>query len=165
MIKGPGLIIEKYTDRYLKEVQALILAIQTTEFQVDIDLERQPDLNDISSFYQKGAGNFWIAKFEDKVVGTISALDIGNSQFALRKMFVDKNFRGKEFQVGQQLLDTLIEYARELNIKSIYLGTTEKFVAAQRFYEKNHFTEVEKDNLPKAFPIMSVDVKFYVLEL
>ncbi len=37
-------------------------------------------------FDQTGKGNFWVALYDDKVVGTISFLDIGNHQVALRKM-------------------------------------------------------------------------------
>jgi hypothetical protein len=44
---------------------------------------------------------------------------------------------------------------------AICLGTTEKFKAAQKFYERNGFEEIEKESLPKEFPIMSVDIKFY----
>ena len=43
----------------------------------------------------------------------------------------------------------------------VLLGTTEKFVAAQRFYEKNGFAEIEREELPVTFPLMAVDVKFY----
>lgn len=150
-----------YTDADKAEVQQLIVSIQRDEFGIDIDLPRQPDLNDILGFYQNGVGNFWVAKSEGKAIGTIALLDIGNSQAALRKMFVDRNFRGKEFKVGQRLLDTLIDHARETKIREIYLGTTAKFVGAQRFYEKNNFTEIDKRSLPEKFPIMSVDVKFY----
>jgi N-acetylglutamate synthase-like GNAT family acetyltransferase len=157
--------IEQYTDNHKQAVQNLILEIQRNEFQIDIDLDRQPDLCDITSYYQKGLGNFWVAMYEDKVVGTISLLDIDNKQSALRKMFVDKNFRGKEYKVGQQLLDHSIDYARQSTIKEIYLGTTEKFIAAQKFYEKNNFSEIDKNNLPGKFPIMNVDVKFYRLHL
>lgn len=157
--------IEIFSDKYKNAVQDLILDIQKNEFQIDIDLERQPDLYEISSFYQIGKGNFWVAKVGEKVVGTISLLDIGNRQTALRKMFVHKNYRGKEYKIGQKLLDTLIEYSRNIGISDIYLGTTEKFIAAQRFYDKNKFIEVEKNNLPRDFPIMTVDVKFYRLAL
>jgi N-acetylglutamate synthase-like GNAT family acetyltransferase len=47
------------------------------------------------------------------------------------------------------------------NITEIYLGTTEKFIRAQRFYENNGFIEIQKQELPKNFPVMDVDVKFY----
>ncbi len=159
------LLIEIYTDEYMNRVAEMILNIQRTEFGIPITLEQQPDLNDIPSFYQVKNGNFWIARIDEKVIGTIALLDIGNDQAVLRKMFVVKEYRGKEHGVGQALLDQLIEWAREKAITEIFLGTTEKFLGAQRFYEKNGFTEIPKQNLPKAFPIMEVDVKFYQFEV
>ncbi len=113
------------------------------------------------TFYQIKNGNFWIAIINKLVVGTIALLDIGNRRCALRKMFVLSKYRGKEFGVGQQLLNAFFEWAKNNNYEEIFLGTTEKFTAAQRFYEKNGFKQIEKDTLPKEFPIMAVDVKFY----
>ncbi len=52
-----------------------------------------------------------------------------------------------------------------VRLKEIYLGTTPKFIAAYRFYEKNKFEEIAKESLPTAFPIMSVDTKFYKYEI
>jgi len=155
--------IEVYTylDSYKQQIIDLILDIQRNEFGVPITLEAQPDLKSIPSFYQKDNGNFWVAIIENKIVGTIALLDIGNSRGALRKMFVHKDFRGKEYGIGQALLNTLLEWARQNNFKEILLGTTEKFIAAQRFYEKNGFSEIDKQLLPKEFPVMEVDVKFY----
>jgi len=157
--------IEIYTDTYKNEVADLILNIQTSEFGIPITLESQPDLNEIPRFYQKNNGNFWIAIIDNQVVGTISLLDIGNHSGALRKMFVNKNYRGKEFGVGQMLLGTLLDWARSKNITEIFLGTTEMFIAAHRFYEKNGFKEIEKQELPEAFPVMAVDIKFYQISI
>ena len=153
--------IEVYTDIYKNVVADLILVIQNSEFGIPISLENQPDLNAIPEYYQTNNGNFWIAKIDDEIIGTIALLDIGNYKGALRKMFVDKNYRGKETGVGQKLLNTLINWTRYKGFKEIYLGTTEKFLAAQRFYEKNGFKEIGKQELPASFPIMEVDVKFY----
>ena len=153
--------IETYTDNHKKEVADLILQIQKYEFNLPITLEQQPDLNQIPSYYQTNNGNFWIAKNENQIIGTISLLDIGNHQGALRKMFVQQNFRGKEYEIGQKLLDTLIKWARVKGFTEIFLGTTEKFTRAQRFYIKNGFEEVEKQELPESFPVMKVDNKFY----
>ena len=153
--------IETYTDNHKKEVADLILQIQKYEFNIPITLEQQPDLNQIPSYYQTNNGNFWIAKNENQIIGTISLLDIGNHQGALRKMFVQQNFRGKEYEIGQKLLDTLIKWARIKGFTEIFLGTTEKFTRAQRFYIKNGFEEVEKQELPESFPVMKVDNKFY----
>ena len=153
--------IETYTDNHKKEVADLILQIQKYEFNIPITLEQQPDLNQVPSYYQTNNGNFWIAKNENQIIGTISLLDIGNHQGALRKMFVQQNFRGKEYAIGQKLLDTLIKWARVKGFTEIFLGTTEKFTRAQRFYIKNGFEEVEKQELPESFPVMKVDNKFY----
>jgi GNAT superfamily N-acetyltransferase len=153
--------LKTFSDIYKRDVGKFILQIQRTEFGVPITLQEQPDLNDIPNFYQTNNGNFWVALVDKKVVGTIALLDIGNSQGALRKMFVHKDFRGKDFGIGQKLLDNLFAWATQKNFKEILLGTTEKFIAAQRFYEKNGFIEIDKGTLPKEFPIMKVDVKFY----
>jgi N-acetylglutamate synthase-like GNAT family acetyltransferase len=154
-------IVQVYSSIYQQQVIDLILSIQQIEFGIPITLEAQPDLENIPSFYQRDNGNFWLAMVENSVVGTIALSDMGNSRGALRKMFVHKNYRGKEFGTGQTLLNTLLECARGNNFKEILLGTTEKFIAAQRFYEKNGFLEIDKKSLPKEFPVMKVDVKFY----
>jgi N-acetylglutamate synthase-like GNAT family acetyltransferase len=153
--------IEIYTEKYKPDVAALILSIQNDEFGIPITLEMQPDLNEISRFYQVNKGNFWIARVDDRVIGTIALLDIGNNKAALRKMFVSGNYRGNKYGIGQALLNNLLQWARLKMISEIFLGTTEKFIRAQRFYEKNDFAEIQKQQLPKEFPVMEVDVKFY----
>lgn len=157
--------IEPFSNPYKEEVKELISAIQQQEFQVAIHINDQPDLENIPRFYQKNKGNFWIAKMNGSLAGTIALLDIGKDMAALRKMFVKKEYRGRETGVGQALLNTAISWAYEKKMKRILLGTTEKFLAAQRFYEKNNFVEIEKSSLPKEFPIMKVDVKFYEYQL
>lgn len=151
--------IDVYNDAHKQTVCDLILHIQRKEFAIPITIDQQPDLNNIPQFYQTNGGNFWVAKDNGKVVGTIALLDIGNNQGALRKMFVAEAYRGKE--VAKRLLTTLLAWARQKAFREIYLGTTEKFVRAQQFYEKNGFAEVNKSDLPAQFPIMDVDVKFY----
>ena len=140
----------------------VIVPIQQSEFGISITVEDQPDLRNIPGFYQRDAGNFWVALSGTRVVGTISLLDIGSAQAALRKMFVRAEHRGPQHQVARQLLETLIAWCHERQIREVFLGTTAKFVAAQRFYEKCGFVEIPKAGLPSAFPVMSVDTKFYV---
>lgn len=157
--------IHEFSAEYQEEILNLIVMIQQKEFEIAITAEDQPDLCNIRDFYQKGAGNFWVALFNNKIIGTISLLDIGHGRAALRKMFVDKAYRGERYQVAFRLLDTLIKWAKSKKIKEIYLGTTSKFLAAHRFYEKNGFCEIDKTALPGAFPVMKVDTQFYKFEL
>lgn len=160
-----GIRIIEYAASYQEDIIALILSIQQDEFHVAITREDQPDLSDIPGFYQQGKGNFWLAVYDDQVIGTIALVDIGNGQGALRKMFVKAAFRGGRYNTGHQLLQQLLSWAKQLDIGVIYLGTTEKFLAAHRFYEKNNFVQIEKRELPAAFPVMKVDNRFYQRKL
>ncbi|PEL14211.1 GNAT family N-acetyltransferase [Bacillus sp. AFS017336] len=154
-------IVKEYSNDYQAQVVDLILAIQQQEYNIKITKDDQPDLFTIEEFYQNGNGNFWMSLYGDKVVGTISLLDIGNQEVALRKMFVDKEYRGAKYKTASLLLNNAIKWAEEKSIKAIYLGTTPQFLAAHRFYEKNGFTSLEHTDLPENFPVMKVDKKFY----
>lgn len=147
--------------RFGSDVRELIVSIQRAEFGIEITAEHQPDLFDIPGFYQVGIGNFWVALAGSRLVGTISLLDIGNRQGALRKMFVHQDFRGRESGTAKRLLDALLAWAEQKELREIFLGTTEKFLAAHRFYAKNGFSEIAKSALPPAFPVMAVDTRFF----
>jgi GNAT superfamily N-acetyltransferase len=153
--------VEEYENRYQHQVVELILHIQRNEFGVPITREDQPDLASIESFYQKGTGNFWIAKHHDEVVGTIALIDIGFNQVALRKMFVKQTYRGAPYKTGQRLMDVAFQWMQSKGVREVILGTLERFEAAQKFYERNGFVEVLKADLPENFPRMTLDTKFY----
>ncbi len=163
--KSMQLTISPYDHGFREAVHSLIATIQQQEFLLPIRLEDQPDLLDIERHYQFSNGNFWIALADDTVVGTIGLLDIGNRQFALRKMFVSREFRGRERGVASALLHTAHQWARQLGYRSIFLGTTDRFMAAHRFYEKNGYSLIDVYGLPQAFPRMPVDNVFYAKNL
>jgi N-acetylglutamate synthase-like GNAT family acetyltransferase len=152
--------IMEFNALYTDKVIDLILNIQQSEFHIPITLNDQPDLNNIEGFYQK-KGNFWIALDNNDVVGSIAIKDIGNGDAVLRKMFVKHDYRGKEKGVSHGLLNTLMEWARQRQYDTIYLGTTLQFQAAHRFYDKYKFIEIDRKDLPETFPVMEVDKKFF----
>src|SRR4051794_13170968 len=98
-------VVTEYQSKFQEQVVELILSIQQNEYDIPITKEDQPDLFSIEKFYQTQNGNFWMALVEDRVVGTISLLDIGSQQVALRKMFVHKDFRGSAFGTARMLLE------------------------------------------------------------
>jgi RimJ/RimL family protein N-acetyltransferase len=154
-------IVKEYSYENQAEVVDLVLQIQQQEYNIPITKDDQPDLFAIEEYYQTGNGNFWVALYDKNVVGTISLLDIGNNQVALRKMFVTKEYRGGTYKTASLLLDTAIKWAKERSIKAVFLGTTPQFLAAHRFYEKNGFISIGLDDLPENFPVLQVDKKFY----
>lgn len=158
------IIIKKYAAENLEELIHMILTIQQQEFAIAITREDQPDLANIPQFYQQGNGNFWVALCGTKVVGSVGLIDIGNQQVALRKMFVSAAFRGPHFSVASSLLATVLAWVRQRKLQSIFLGTTDKFIAAHRFYEKHGFEKIDQADLPTTFPVMRVDTVFYRLQ-
>lgn len=155
--------IVPYEERHQTGIRDLIVPIQRNEFGFSITYEDQTDLHDIPGFYQRGGGEFWVALAGTEVVGSIALVDIGNAQGALRKMFVKTTYRGAPHRLGSRLLGRLLEHAAQRGIGEIFLGTTEKFRAAHRFYEKSGFQRVEERDLPERFPRMNVDTRFYRL--
>lgn len=157
--------IVPFRPEYQDAVETLVLHIQRDEFGFDVTRDQQPDLMDITGMFQRGSGNFWVALNSDNVIGTIGIVDISNQQLALKKMFVAEQFRGKEFGVGQSLLNTVLDWCKQHAIAQVFLGSTDRMHAAHRFYEKNGFVELQMDQLPPLFPIVFVDRKFYRLDL
>ncbi|WP_244479290.1 MULTISPECIES: GNAT family N-acetyltransferase [unclassified Rhizobium] len=143
------------------------MPIQAGEFGFSITAADQPDLADIDGFYRRGRGGFWVADDGGRIVGTIALRDLGDGQGALRKMFVAASHRGASHRgsshrgssdrglgdgIAQRLLDILVQHAAANGFSVIVLGTTDRFVAAHRFYEKNGFATVDAGDLPAGFP-------------
>ena len=139
----------------------LVLLIQRDEFGIPITAAQQPDLLAIADFYQRGGGAFLVAVQGGRIVGTAGLKDIGDGRAALRKMFVAATHRGRDKGVAAALLRHLLDHAVRAGLHSIYLGTTDRFQAAHRFYEKNGFSRIDPEALPESFPRMAVDTRFY----
>ncbi len=157
----PSVVIRPFQPADARPVQRLVLGIQREEFGVPITLEEQPDLVDVPAVYRKGLGGFWVAADGGEVVGTVGLLDLRHGHGALRKMFVAPSHRGAARGVAGALLRTCLRWAAEAGMSEVYLGTTDSFRAAHRFYEKSGFAEVPADRLPAHFPRMRLDTKFY----
>lgn len=157
--------IQSLDNSHSEQAIDLILTIQQKEFNVPITIEDQPDLMQIESFYHEAGGNFWGAFIDGELVGSIALVKFDEKAGAVRKMFVKKEFRGKELNIAQILLEILISFCREKRIDDLYLGTVSVLKAAQRFYERNNFIKIKKENLPALFPLMSADDIFYHLHI
>ncbi|WP_158799082.1 GNAT family N-acetyltransferase [Pedobacter sp. L105] len=148
-----------------KQILDLILPIQQIEFNVPVTLEGQPDLLDIETHYHQAGGGFWGAWNNEELIGTIAMIYTGHHACAVRKMFVKKEYRGKETGAAQLLLDTLMNHCILKGITDIYLGTVDMLKAAHRFYEKNGFERLDSEQMPEYFPRMMGENVYYHLHL
>lgn len=145
--------IEPYKEEYQYEINKMLSEI-STEFETSIFTDDQP-IEKIK--YDK----YWVAQEGQKTIGTVAIVLIENKYAILKNMFVKKDFRGKNFEVSQRLLLTALNWCNSENIPNIYLGTMKQFIAAQRFYEKNGFHKIEKNQLPEKFILNPLDTVFY----
>lgn len=156
--------IVPFEEKYTQQVVDLILPIQRDEFNIDISIEDQPDLLRIKQEYIDIGGNFWVALFNDQVIGTIALVKLENHCGAIKKMFAAKEFRGEK-QVGRKLLETLVAYCKHQGYERLYLGTVEVLKAAQKFYKKHDFQLIDKSEMPKDYHLMDVDTVFFMRDL
>lgn len=119
----------------------------------------------IAGTFQTGNGNFWVVRTGTQLIGTVGLMDIGNQQVALKKMFVKKEFRGKQIGIAAALMNRAKSWCKDHGIRTIFLGSTAPMQAAHRFYEKNGFVAVTVTDLPPNFPVVPVDKKFYRCDL
>ncbi|WCT14713.1 GNAT family N-acetyltransferase [Mucilaginibacter jinjuensis] len=150
---------------HCQQILGLILPIQQIEFNVPITLDDQPDLLNIENHYHQTGGGFWGAKVNDELVGTIALIATEDNAGTIRKMFVKKEYRGKEMGTAQLLLNTLINHSREAGITDLYLGTVDMLKAAHRFYERNGFERKLSEEMPSCFRRNGGENVYYHLQL
>jgi len=157
MLENLQISIEPYNyDKHHRQLSELIINTLQREFNIPVEYVDLPDLENVNKFFS----NFWVACCADVPVGSIG-LKIYDDFAIIKKLIVHKDFRCRNLGIAQKLLTSLELDCIKNKTGKIYLGTRGVFKAAHRFYEKNGFIEIAKEKLPKAFPVMQVDTKFY----
>ena len=107
-------------------------------------------------YIKKNNGNFWIAVDGKEIIGTIALIDYKGGRGYLKRMYVQKNYRG--LGVANMLLDTLLNYAKKKDYSEIFLGTIESMERANKFWKKCGFKKI--NSLPSDLPTYG-DTIFY----
>ncbi|HEY1037811.1 MAG TPA: GNAT family N-acetyltransferase [Bacteroidia bacterium] len=151
--------IAPFEDHHQPQIDEIMSSI-ADEFSENIFSSQFKKLNEIARL---PTHIYWVAKSGGTVLGTCGYCLLENNKIELKRMFLHKDFRGQG--VAQALVDTVMNAATDKNISTVYLGTMEQFKAAQAFYEKNGFTKIPREELPKDFLINPVDKVFYKREI
>jgi len=91
------------------------------------------------------SGNLFIGYHDERgnLIGS-GGLEMYGHAALLRSVAVDENLRGKS--MGRKIVEDLVERARNLKVKNIYLLTE----TAHDFFLKEGFTDVTRDEVPEA---------------
>jgi len=92
---------------------------------------------------------FYLASLENEIIG-YTKLNFGDAQtekqkgtnLEIHRIYVLQAFHGKK--IGQLLLDEVLKIAKQLAVKSVWLGVWEENHRAIQFYSKNGFVEFDK---------------------
>lgn len=85
-------------------------------------------------------GLIFYAKYDNKIVGTVSLLKIDDTTFELSKMAVTDGVQG--LGIGQKLMDHCLFIAKQKKIKKLILYSNRKLVPAIYLYKKVGFVEI-----------------------
>ena len=158
--------ISTYQASDRNQVIALILYLQNYDNRVDLSLEEQPDMADITEHYLATDGGFWVARADNgDVVGTIGLLKLNADYGVLKKFFVLPEYRGHEKHVSADLYQQLLTSARAKGLRALVLDTPENCHRAHHFYRKNGFVELTREQVPVQYDYPDRDSLFFELTL
>lgn len=126
-------------------------------------MAEQQDLKDIQTYYQKDGGEFWIAKSDGKVIGTLGLQFRENHCAVMKKFFVDCHYRLQKN--GLSLYQKLLAFAKDKGVRHIILDTPSVAHALHRFYETAGFHRIYTQELPIRYLYPDRDSLLYMLDL
>jgi len=148
-MKGSGeIFVRPATNRDCERVQNLVFGV-LKEYGLELDKNgTDKDIADIETHYLKRGGIFELLEDENgNLLGTIGLYPMDAETIELRKMYFAKELRGKGY--GKKMLERMIEKARELGFKKIYLETAKVLREAVYLYEKFGFKPTDEKHTPR----------------
>jgi N-acetylglutamate synthase-like GNAT family acetyltransferase len=155
--KGTVIKIVEYTPEYQSGIDEMMVGIQK-EYPEQITSSHSTRIYEV---YMLPDQKYWIAMDENKVAGTIGIVLYSNQNAVVKRMMVDKNYRGSETNTSALLLEKSFEWAKDQGAKHVFLGTMLQFKAAQKFYLKKGFREIRKEDLPSDYNSNPMDSVYY----
>jgi putative acetyltransferase len=149
--------IRAATNADCERVQKLVFGV-LREYDLPLDTDgTDTDISDIEANYITRGGVFEVLEdAEDNLLGTVGLYPLDAETIELRKMYFDKKLRGRG--LGKKMLEKMIEAARALGYKKIYLETASVLKEAVALYEKYGFAPTAEKHTPRCDAA-------YVLEL
>ena len=103
------------------------------------------ELENPASKYGMPEGRLYLAYVGEELAGCVGLKKLDeNDQCELKRMYVRPKFRGK--QMGEKLLDVILQDARDIGYKEMYLDTLPFLKSAIKMYHRRGFYEIPSYN-------------------
>lgn len=161
----PMIEIKQYMEEDRDEVIELVLHCQNDGTRPIVTVDDQPELLHIKEDYMASGGNFWVAKENGRLVGSIGLMNCGDGIAVLKKFFTYEPYRSSPHHLGSRLYGKLLEFAKERGFKLLLLDTPKNTDRAHKFYEAAGFKQIEEQKLPVMFDHPYSDSDFFCLHI
>ena len=138
------MLIREIEERDNEQVESLIRTC-LIEFGADKPgcAWEDPNLGCFYQVYQEEKSKYWVVEDNNKIVAACGIGLLANTKDVceLQKMYSLKEARGTG--IAAELLEISLKFAKEY-YKECYLETFDNMVAANKFYKKHGFIQLEK---------------------
>lgn len=100
--------------------------------------------NLVQYFHLPHDGFFFLAKENDQIIGMAGCLRLNRTEGLIKRFYIQKDYRGKG--IAQELLDLIINSAREMKLIKLVLDVSIDNKRAISFYERNGFLRFIPEN-------------------
>lgn len=138
MNRDNNVTIISFSNDLKEDVKNLNLEWLKKYFRVEAKDDRV--LSDPQSEIIDKGGMIFLAKYANKIVGTVSLIKIDSTTFELSKMAVTDDVQGRG--IGNKLMEHCMEVAKKKGIKKFILYSNRKLLPAIYLYIKFGFVEV-----------------------
>lgn len=128
-----------FTNDVKEEIKTLNLEWLTKYFKVEPKDELVLS-NPQTEIIDKG-GFIFYAKYQEKIVGTVSLLKASSNRYELSKMAVTDQVQG--LGIGKKLMEFCIEFAKQNGFEQLFLYSNRSLHAAIHLYKSYGFVEVD----------------------
>jgi putative acetyltransferase len=157
MDENAEIIIRRASNDDCARVQDLVFGV-LREYGLAPDLDgTDRDIADLEAHYTRRGGVFeLIEDREGKLLGTCGLYPMSAETVELRKMYFAKELRGRG--MGRKTLARMIETARRMGFRKIYLETASVLKEAVALYEKFGFKPTAEKHTPRCDAAFTLDL-------
>lgn len=130
--------IKEYSKKYEKELTELLMRVCVNEYKMK---EYEKPLKQYVK--KKEFKKAWIVLNDERIIATIGYEEKSKDIAEIKKVYIDEDYRHQG--LGRKMMDYAVQYIKDNDYHTIYVGTSDNFSNAINFYQRYGFTDFVSD--------------------